>query len=102
MNKIKNEKIFLFMILILSTVLNFLTIDKIETSNPFYSTSVNDITKNSNNFFLVSFDLDSLTAKDKPSLVKWLQEISGKLFGPNELSTLIPRILVRINLKIIN
>src|ERR1700754_1334135 len=62
-------------------------------ANSFYSAAVQASTKSWKAFFFGSFDSSSFITVDKPPASLWVMEISGRIFGVNSWSMLVPQAL---------
>ena len=94
--KIKKETLGISLVLLLSTLLNFVNLGLEGYSNTFYAAGVKSMTMNLKNFFFVSFDPASFVSIDKPPLGFWIQTISAKIFGFNSWGILIPEALAGV------
>jgi len=94
--KIKKETLGISLVLLLSTLLNFVNLGLEGYSNTFYAAGVKSMTMNLKNFFFVSFDPASFVTIDKPPLGFWIQTISAKIFGFNSWGILIPQALAGV------
>lgn len=98
MKKIKatKETILLALIVILSSVLNFVNLSIEGTANSYYAAAVKSMTVNFKNFFFVAFDPAGFMSIDKPPLGFWLQAISAKIFGFSGWSIILPQALAGV------
>jgi len=96
--KIKSTKetLGLSLILLLSTLFNFVNLGLEGYSNTFYTAAVKSMTMSFKNFFFVSFDPAGFVTIDKPALGFWIQAISAKIFGLNSWGILIPQALAGV------
>jgi len=94
--KIKKETLGISLVLLLSTLLNFVNLGLEGYSNTFYAAGVKSMTMNLKNFFFVSFDPAGFVSIDKPPLGFWIQTISAKIFGFNSWGILIPQALAGV------
>ncbi|MCB2295608.1 glycosyltransferase family 39 protein [Clostridium algoriphilum] len=94
--KFTKETLGLSLVLLLSTLLNFVNLGLEGYSNAFYAAGVKSMTMNLKNFFFVSFDPASFVSIDKPPLGFWIQTISAKIFGFNSWGILIPQALAGV------
>jgi len=94
--KIKKETLGISLVLLLSTLLNFVNLGLEGYANTFYAAGVKSMTMNLKNFFFVSFDPASFVTIDKPPLGFWIQTISAKIFGFNSWGILIPEALAGV------
>ncbi len=62
-------------------------------ANSFYSAAVQAGTRSWKAFFFGSFDASNFITVDKPPASLWVMEISGRLFGVNPWSLLVPQAL---------
>ncbi|PCK19879.1 mannosyltransferase [Bacillus pumilus] len=88
--------IYLFFILILSSILNIYHIWKDDTVNAYYTAAVTSMMQSWHNFFFASFDPAGYVTVDKPPLTFWLQTISAKVFGLHGWSVILPQALAGI------
>lgn len=98
MKKLKatKETILLALIVILSSVLNFVNLSIEGTANSYYAAAVKSMTVNFKNFFFVAFDPAGFMSIDKPPLGFWLQAISAKIFGFSGWSIILPQALAGV------
>lgn len=89
--KITKKTIPLIMIVILSSILNFVNLSIEGTANSYYAAAVKSMTLNLKNFFFVSFDPTGFVSIDKPPLGFWFQAISAKIFGFSGWSIILPQ-----------
>ena len=83
--------IILFLIAILSFILNFYAISNYGYGNEYYSASVLSMTKSLKNFFFISFDPTGMLAIDKPPLGLWIQAIFVMILGFKGWVMILPR-----------
>lgn len=104
MNKIKladkikftKENVALILIVILSSVLNFVNLSIEGYGNSYYAAAVKSMTMNLKNFFFVAFDPAGFVSIDKPPLGFWIQAISAKIFGFSGVSIILPQALAGV------
>lgn len=87
------ERICLYLILLLSFVLNFFNLGIEGYGNTYYAAGVKSMLMNFKNFFFVSFDPSGFVTIDKPPIGFWLQAISAKIFGFSGFSIILPQAL---------
>jgi 4-amino-4-deoxy-L-arabinose transferase-like glycosyltransferase len=63
------------------------------TANDFYAAAVQAGTKSWQAFFFGSFDASNFITVDKPPASLWVMELSGRVFGFNSWSMLVPQAL---------
>ncbi|EKQ56776.1 MAG: PMT family glycosyltransferase, 4-amino-4-deoxy-L-arabinose transferase [Clostridium sp. Maddingley MBC34-26] len=86
----------LCMILLLSSILNFLNLGIEGYANEYYAAGIKSMTMSLKNFFFVSFDPSGFVTIDKPPVGFWIQAISAKIFGFSGLSIIFPQALAGI------
>jgi 4-amino-4-deoxy-L-arabinose transferase-like glycosyltransferase len=91
--KFTKENIALLIIVILSSILNFVNLSIEGYGNSYYASAVKSMTMSFKNFFFVSFDPSSFVTIDKPPLGFWLQAISAKILGFSGISIILPSAL---------
>ncbi|HEY8805704.1 MAG TPA: glycosyltransferase family 39 protein, partial [Clostridium sp.] len=94
--RFKKENLFISLILILSTILNFANIGIEGFANTFYAAGVKSMMMSFKNFFFASFDPSGFVTIDKPPLGFWLQTISAKIFGFSGWSIILPQALAGV------
>ena len=94
--KFTKETLGLSLVLLLSTLLNFVNLGLEGYSNLFYSASVKSMTMSLKNFFFVAFDPSGFVSIDKPPLGFWIQTISAKIFGFSGWSVILPQALAGV------
>lgn len=94
--KFTRANIALFLILILSAVLNFANLGIEGNANTFYAAGVKSMMMNFKNFFFASFDPAGFVTIDKPPLGFWIQTISAKIFGFSGWSIILPQALAGV------
>ena len=94
--KFTKETLGLSLVLLLSTLLNFVNLGLEGYSNLFYSASVKSMTMSLKNFFFVAFDPAGFVTIDKPPLGFWIQTISAKIFGFSGWSVILPQALAGV------
>jgi len=90
---ITKDRIYLYLILLLSFILNFFNLDIEGYGNTYYAAGVKSMLMNFKNFFFVSFDPSGFVTIDKPPIGFWLQAISAKIFGFSGFSIILPQAL---------
>lgn len=90
------ETLAMFLISLLSAVLNFTNLSKEGYANSYYAAAVKSMTLNLKNFFFVSFDPSGFVTIDKPPLGYWFQAVSAKIFGFSGWSILLPQALAGV------
>lgn len=98
MKKVKftKETIALIVIILISTILNFVNLGIEGYSNSYYASAVKSMTMSPKNFFFVAFDPAGFVTIDKPPVGFWFQAISAKIFGFNGVSILLPSALASV------
>jgi 4-amino-4-deoxy-L-arabinose transferase-like glycosyltransferase len=86
----------LFLILTLSTVLNFWNLGINGWANYFYAAAAQAGTKDLTSAFFGSSDWGNSITVDKPPLSLWVMELSAKVFGFNPVSILAPQALMGV------
>ena len=94
--KLSKETLGISLVLLLSTLLNFVNLSLEGYANLFYSASVKSMTMSLKNFFFVAFDPSGFVTIDKPPLGFWIQTISAKIFGFSGWSVLLPQALAGV------
>lgn len=94
--KFTKENIALVLIVILSSILNFVNLSIEGYGNSYYAAAVKSMTLNFKNFFFVSFDPASFVSIDKPPLGFWIQAIFAKIFGFSGVSIILPQALAGV------
>lgn len=94
--KLKLEFIWLSLILLLSTILNFWNLRIEGYSNSYYAAGVKSMLLNFKNFFFLASDPSGFVSIDKPPLGFWLQAISAKIFGFSGWSIILPQALAGV------
>ncbi|MFL0248838.1 glycosyltransferase family 39 protein [Clostridium neuense] len=87
------ERIYLYLILMLSFILNFANLGIEGYGNTYYAAGVKSMLMNLKNFFFVSFDPSGFVTIDKPPVGFWLQAISSKILGFSGFSIILPQAL---------
>ncbi|HZR45012.1 MAG TPA: glycosyltransferase family 39 protein [Ktedonobacteraceae bacterium] len=90
------QKIALGLIILLSAVLNFWSLDQQGYSNTYYSAAVRSMMQNWHAFFFASFDSAGFVTVDKPPLGLWFQVLSAKIFGYSAVSLMLPEALAGV------
>ena len=75
----------------LAGVLNGWALANVGWGNAYYSAAVRSMMQSWHNFVFASFEPGGFVAVDKPPLSLWVQTISAKVFGFNQLSLLVPQ-----------
>jgi len=94
--KLSKKTLGISLVLLLSTLLNFVNLGLEGYANLFYSASVKSMTMSLKNFFFVAFDPSGFVTIDKPPLGFWIQTISAKIFGFSGWSVLLPQALAGV------
>ncbi len=94
--KIIKSNLGIILIVILSSVLNFVNLNIEGYSNTYYSSAVKSMTLSLKNFFFVSFDPAGFVSIDKPPIGFWLEAISAKIFGFNSIGILLPEAIAGV------
>ncbi|MDD3223143.1 MAG: glycosyltransferase family 39 protein [Clostridium sp.] len=94
--KLSKENLGIYLILILSAVLNFANLGIEGNANTYYSAGVKSMMMNLKNFFFVSSDPSGFVTIDKPPIGFWLQTISAKIFGFSGWSVILPQALAGV------
>ncbi|EDK33400.1 glycosyltransferase family 39 protein [Clostridium kluyveri] len=97
-NKIKfiKENVALILIVVLSSILNFVNLSIEGYGNSYYAAAVKSMTMSFKNFFFVSFDPAGFVSIDKPPLGFWIQAIFAKIFGFSGASIILPQALAGV------
>jgi len=90
------EKLGIWLIVLLSAVLNFMNLNIEGYANTYYAAGVKSMTMSWKNFFFVAFDPAGFVSIDKPPLGFWIQAISAKIFGFSGWSILLPQALAGV------
>jgi 4-amino-4-deoxy-L-arabinose transferase-like glycosyltransferase len=83
----------LFGLLALTAVLYLWNVTRNGWANDFYAAAVDAGTKSWKAFFFGSFDSSNFITVDKTPASLWVMEISGRIFGFNQWSMLVPQAL---------
>jgi 4-amino-4-deoxy-L-arabinose transferase-like glycosyltransferase len=83
----------LFGLLALTAVLYLWNVTRNGWANDFYAAAVDAGTKSWKAFFFGSFDQSNFITVDKTPASLWVMEISGRIFGFNQWSMLVPQAL---------
>jgi 4-amino-4-deoxy-L-arabinose transferase-like glycosyltransferase len=83
----------LLLLLAVTAVLYLWDLGASGTSNSFYAAAVQAGTKSWKAFFFGSLDSSNFITVDKPPASLWVMELSGRIFGFNSWSMLIPQAL---------
>ncbi|AGB20181.1 hypothetical protein Thethe_02616 [Thermoanaerobacterium thermosaccharolyticum M0795] len=94
--KLNKESIGLFLILLLSAILNFTNLSIEGYANQYYAAGVKSMTMSLKNFFFVSFDPAGFVSIDKPPLGFWIQAIFAKIFGFSGWSIILPQAIAGV------
>jgi 4-amino-4-deoxy-L-arabinose transferase-like glycosyltransferase len=80
-------------LLTLTALLYLINLSRNGWANDFYSAAVDAGTKSWKAFFFGSFDSSSFITVDKTPASLWVMELSGRMFGVNSWSMLVPQAL---------
>jgi 4-amino-4-deoxy-L-arabinose transferase-like glycosyltransferase len=83
-------------VLLLSVGLYTWGLDRNGYGNDYYAAAVLAGTRSWKTFFFGSFDAGNFITVDKPPAALWLMELSGRLFGVNPWSLLLPEALLGV------
>ena len=83
-------------VLSLSGVLNGWALANVGWGNAYYSAAVRSMMQSWHNFVFASFEPGGLVSVDKPPLSLWVQTISAKVFGFNQMSLLVPQAIAGV------
>lgn len=86
----------LALILLLSTVLEFVGLAGEGYANSYYAAGVKSMLTSWHNFFFVSYDAGGFVSLDKPPLGLWIEAASAKIFGFSGFSLLLPEALAGV------
>ena len=75
----------------LSGLLNGWALANVGWGNAYYSAAVRSMMQSWHNFVFASFEPGGFVSVDKPPLSLWVQTISAKVFGFNQMSLLVPQ-----------
>ena len=89
----RSEILGLFVLLVGTAVAYMWDLSASGYSNSFYAAAVQAGTKSWKAFFFGSLDSSNFITVDKPPASLWVMELSGRIFGFNSLSMLIPEAL---------
>ena len=78
-------------VLSLSGLLNGWALANVGWGNAYYSAAVRSMMHSWHNFVFASFEPGGFVSVDKPPLSLWVQTISAKVFGFNQMSLLVPQ-----------
>jgi 4-amino-4-deoxy-L-arabinose transferase-like glycosyltransferase len=92
-NRLSRERLALLALLIGTGVLYMWGLGASGNANDFYAAAVQAGTQSWKAFFFGSFDSSNFITVDKPPASLWPMEISGRIFGFNSWSMLIPQAL---------
>jgi 4-amino-4-deoxy-L-arabinose transferase-like glycosyltransferase len=90
------EKVALALILILAAFLDCFRIGAGGFGNVYYAAAVKTMLMSWRNFFFASFDPAGFVSVDKPPLGLWVQVGSGRIFGFNPVSLILPQAIVGV------
>lgn len=94
--KFNKDSIGLYLILLLSAILNFTNLSIEGYANQYYAAGVKSMTMSLKNFFFVSFDPAGFVSIDKPPLGFWIQAIFAKIFGFSGWSIILPQAIAGV------
>lgn len=94
--KFNKDSIGLYLILLLSAILNFTNLSIEGYANQYYAAGVKSMTMSLKNFFFVSYDPAGFVTIDKPPLGFWIQTIFAKIFGFSGISILLPQAIAGV------
>ncbi|WKV10266.1 glycosyltransferase family 39 protein [Thermoanaerobacterium sp. CMT5567-10] len=94
--KFNKDSIGLYLILLLSAILNFTNLSIEGYANQYYAAGVKSMSMSLKNFFFVSYDPAGFVTIDKPPLGFWIQTIFVKIFGFNGISILLPQAIAGV------
>ncbi len=94
--KFNKDNIGLYLILLLSAILNFTNLSIEGYANQYYAAGVKSMTMSLKNFFFVSYDPAGFVTIDKPPLGFWIQTIFAKIFGFSGISILLPQAIAGV------
>lgn len=94
--KFNKDNIGLYLILLLSAILNFTNLSIEGYANQYYAAGVKSMTMSLKNFFFVSYDPAGFVTIDKPPLGFWIQAIFAKIFGFSGISILLPQAIAGV------
>ncbi len=83
-------------VLSLSGVLNGWALTNVGWGNAYYSAAVRSMMQSWHNFVFASFEPGGFVSVDKPPLSLWVQTISAKVFGFNQMSLLVPQAIAGV------
>jgi 4-amino-4-deoxy-L-arabinose transferase-like glycosyltransferase len=86
----------LFAILLLATILDFFGLSREGYSNTYYAAAVRSMLQSWHAFFFNSLDSAGFVTIDKPPLGFWLQAASAKLFGYSGVALMLPQALAGV------
>lgn len=78
-------------VLSLSALLNGWALANVGWGNAYYSAAVRSMMQSWHNFAFASFEPGGFVSVDKPPLSLWVQTISAKVFGFNQLALFVPQ-----------
>jgi 4-amino-4-deoxy-L-arabinose transferase-like glycosyltransferase len=94
--KFNKDNIGLYLILLLSAILNFTNLSIEGYANQYYAAGVKSMSMSLKNFFFVSYDPAGFVTIDKPPLGFWIQTIFAKIFGFSGISILLPQAIAGV------
>ncbi|MGJ7045386.1 glycosyltransferase family 39 protein [Thermoanaerobacterium thermosulfurigenes] len=94
--KFNKDNIGLYLILLLSAILNFTNLSIEGYANQYYAAGVKSMSMSFKNFFFVSYDPAGFVTIDKPPLGFWIQTIFAKIFGFSGISILLPQAIAGV------
>ncbi len=83
-------------VLSLSGLLNGWALANVGWGNAYYSAAVRSMMQSWHNFVFASFEPGGFVSVDKPPFSLWVQTISAKLFGFNQMSLLVPQAIAGV------
>ncbi len=83
-------------VLSLSGLLNGWALANVGWGNAYYSAAVRSMMQSWHNFVFASFEPGGFVSVDKPPLSLWVQTISAKVFGFNQMALLVPQAIAGV------
>ncbi|MCW3026341.1 MAG: glycosyl transferase family 39 [Solirubrobacterales bacterium] len=80
----------------LAAVLNLWALSQNGWANTYYSAAVRSMSSSWHNFLYASLDPGGVMTVDKPPLSLWVQSLSVRIFGYDQLSVLVPQALMGV------
>lgn len=90
------DRIFLALILGLTSFLTFYNAGKEGFSNTYYAAAVQSMLTSFHNFFFASFDAGGYVSVDKPPLGLWIQALSAAMLGFHGWSLILPQAVAAV------